>query len=160
MMERLDMKKPRPFTGYHAAAILIAFFAVVVGVNVLMARLAVSTFGGTVVDNSYVASQKFNGWLAEARREKEMGWTVSQPVRAGGHLVLSASGALGEPLSGARITMRAEHPLGRLPGRDLRFTEIRPGTYRSMEPVAAGRWKLRAHIVHAKRELDLALEIS
>jgi len=159
-MARLDMKKPRPFTGYHAAAILIAFFAVVVGVNFLMARFAVSTFGGTVVDNSYVASQKFNGWLAEARREREMGWKVGQPAHLDGHLVVSVTDALGQPLSGAKVTMRAEHPLGRLPGHDVRFTETAPGAYRSIDPVAPGRWKLRTHIVQAKRELDLALEIS
>ena len=55
-------------TGRHVAAIFVAFFAVVIAVNVLMASYAVGGFGGTVVDNSYVASQRFNGWLAQARR--------------------------------------------------------------------------------------------
>ena len=57
------MKRVRPFTGYHMTAILVAFFGVVIVVNFVMARYAVATFGGTVVDNSYVASQEFNGWL-------------------------------------------------------------------------------------------------
>ena len=56
-------KSVRRFTGYHATMIIVAFFAVVVGVNMVMARFALSTFGGTVVDNSYVASQKYNEWL-------------------------------------------------------------------------------------------------
>ena len=55
-----------PFTGKHFAVIIVAFFAVVVSVNVYMARAASSTFGGVVVENSYVASQNFNAWLAEA----------------------------------------------------------------------------------------------
>ncbi|MGE0776676.1 MAG: FixH family protein, partial [Sphingomonadaceae bacterium] len=54
----------RSFTGRHMAIILIAFFGVVIAVNFYMARMAIGTFGGTVVDNSYVASQRFNGWLA------------------------------------------------------------------------------------------------
>ena len=33
-----------------------------------------STFGGVVVENSYVASQDFNGWLDEARAERALGW--------------------------------------------------------------------------------------
>jgi nitrogen fixation protein FixH len=57
------MMRIRTFTGWHMALILIGFFAVVVGVNLLMARFASSTFGGVVVENSYVASQQFNGWL-------------------------------------------------------------------------------------------------
>ena len=67
----------RPFTGKHMAAIMIAFFGVVIAVNVLMARLATSTFGGLVVENSYVASQKFNRWLGEARSEKALGWKAT-----------------------------------------------------------------------------------
>ena len=52
----------KPFTGWHMTAILVGFFSTVIAVNVYMAHAAISTFGGTVVDNSYVASQEFNGW--------------------------------------------------------------------------------------------------
>lgn len=153
------MKKTHRFTGYHAAAIIGAFFAVVIAVNAVMATLAVSTFGGTVVDNSYVASQKYNGWLAEARREKELGWTVGQPVRESGTVIVAAANALDQPLTGARIAMRALHPLGREPARGLTFAETAPGTYRSIEPLPAGRWKLRVRIARDGREANLAFEV-
>jgi nitrogen fixation protein FixH len=39
------------FTGWHMTTILVAFFGVVIAVNFFMARMAVGTFGGTVVDN-------------------------------------------------------------------------------------------------------------
>ena len=55
---------------------MVAFFGVVIAVNLLMAHYAVSTFSGTVVDNSYVASQEFNGWLGAARAQRALGWTV------------------------------------------------------------------------------------
>tara|TARA_R110000787_G_C13254886_1_gene429815 strand:- start:38 stop:517 length:480 start_codon:yes stop_codon:yes gene_type:complete len=152
-------KPPRPFTGYHAAAIIISFFAVVIAVNFTMAHYAISTFGGTVVDNSYVASQKFNGWLEEARREKEMGWKVAQPEREGDRLRVTIADALGQPLTGARVAMRAEHPLGRAPERDLAFAELSPGSYRSEQPLPAGRWKMRARILYGKHELNLAFEV-
>ena len=64
------------FTGKHMAAVLVCGFAIVIGVNLFMARAAISTFGGLVVENSYVASQNFNGWLEEARQVKSFGWTV------------------------------------------------------------------------------------
>ncbi|MEH6702567.1 FixH family protein, partial [Parasphingorhabdus sp.] len=58
----MSSENPRvkKFTGYHAAAMIVSFFAVVVVVNLVMAQFALSTFSGTVVDNSYVASQKYN----------------------------------------------------------------------------------------------------
>ena len=68
------MKHARPFTGWHMTAILVAGFAVVIAVNMAMATIAVRSFGGTVVENSYVASQKFNGWLAQARAQEKLGW--------------------------------------------------------------------------------------
>jgi nitrogen fixation protein FixH len=46
---------------------MVAFFGVVIAVNLTMARLAIGSFGGVVVENSYVASQKFNGWLDRPR---------------------------------------------------------------------------------------------
>jgi nitrogen fixation protein FixH len=157
--EENDMNHARPFTGYHAAAIIVGFFAVVIAVNFTMARYAVSTFGGTVVDNSYVASQKFNGWLAESRRERELGWTVAGPARDGDHLRISMQDKRGEPLAGASIRMRAVHPLGRAPDRELHFKEIVPGAYRSIEVMPAGRWMLRAVIARENRTMKLAFEV-
>ena len=56
----------RQFTGRHMLAILIAFFGTVIAVNMVMAVLATRTFGGLVVENSYVATRQFNGWLEQA----------------------------------------------------------------------------------------------
>lgn len=153
------MKQARQFTGYHAAAILVTFFAIVVAVNFTMARYAVATFGGTVVDNSYVASQKFNSWIAEAERERKLGWRVTDPVREGDFIRISMRNALGKPLTGASVSMLAEHPLGRVPERDLRFEEVSPGRYRSIEDVPAGRWKLRAIIRMGSQTMKLAFEV-
>jgi nitrogen fixation protein FixH len=154
------MKQVRPFTGYHMATILVAFFAIVIAVNFVMARYAIETFGGTVVDNSYVASQKFNGWLKEARREREFGWKVTAPVRENDHLAVTITDSHDQPLTGAAMTMIAEHPLGGMPDRTLHFAESASGFYRSIETLPAGRWKLRAHADHASENLDLAFEVN
>lgn len=60
---------PREFTGRHMAFIMIAFFTVVVGVNVTMATLARTSWTGLIVPNAYVASQRFN---AETDRRQAM----------------------------------------------------------------------------------------
>lgn len=158
-MQHSNTRRVHRFTGHHMTTILVVFFGIVITVNVIMARYAIDTFGGTVVDNSYVASQKFNGWLKEARREKALGWAVSDPARDRDRLTLRVRDAAGLPLAGAAVTMRAEHPLGQAPERDLRFIETGPGSYRSLEPLPDGRWKLRIRIVRAGQELDLASEV-
>lgn len=136
----------RTFTGRHMAAIFVAFFGVVIAVNFLMAKLAVSSFGGEVVENSYVASQHFNRWLGEAAAEKALGWQVVTTQAADGRLALTLTGAP----DGASITAMARHPVGRLPDRMITFTQV--GTsegaststsrFLSTQPLPPGRWQL------------------
>ena len=47
----------REFTGWHMAITMIAFFGVIISVNLTMAILASSTWTGLIVKNGYVASQ-------------------------------------------------------------------------------------------------------
>jgi nitrogen fixation protein FixH len=129
----------RKFTGWHMTGILVAFFGVVVSVNVFMAQAAISTFGGTVVDNSYVASQKFNGWLDKAEAQKALGWTVSAGLNGSRHVELMAD--VGQvPLRNAAVEALVRHPLGRVPERSLRFDQTQDGIWTSREALPAGRW--------------------
>jgi len=132
----------RRFTGWHRAAILIGFFGVVIAVNFVMATSAVRTFGGAVVDNSYVASQRFNGWLGEARAQEALGWRLEAQGAESGALVVRLSGE-GGPIEGAVVTVEAEHPLGRLPGRSFALGALGAGRYSAPHALAPGRWRMR-----------------
>lgn len=126
----------RPFTGWHFTAIICAFFGVVIAVNMTMAVLATRTFGGVVVENSYVASQKYNQWLAAARDQQRLGWHVAPSVDAQRHVTV-APAPQGITASGV-----AEHPLGQADDVNLSF--VRDGKLlRSREALPEGRWKVR-----------------
>ncbi len=135
------------FTGRHMAAILITFFAVVVAVNLLLARLASSTFGGVVVANSYVASQNYNRWLDAAAQERSLGWQAAAQRRPDGRLAVALTGAP----EGAEVTAIARHPLGRMADLRLAFARDMAGTFVSHEPLPAGRWRLRIEAQAAGR---------
>lgn len=129
------------FTGRHMAAILIGFFGLVIGVNVTMAVFASTTFGGTVVDNSYVASQQFNGWIAKGRAQAALGWRMAPERLADDRMALRLAGPDGA-LSGVRLDAVARHPLGRVPDTPLIFHEVAPGRYVSDAALPQGRWQL------------------
>jgi nitrogen fixation protein FixH len=131
----------RQLTGRHVALIIVAFFGVVIAVNVLMATLAVKTFGGVVVENSYVASQEFNRWLAQARAQEQLGWTIDPGVAPDRRVTVSLS------VAGAEVSGVARHPLGRQPEVPLRFHAER-GQLISDRPLPAGRWAV--HLVVRK----------
>jgi nitrogen fixation protein FixH len=129
----------KTFTGRHMAMILVAGFGVVIAVNLVMARYAVSTFGGVVVENSYVASQEFNTWLEAADQSRALGWEPLVTRRGDGRVEVSfAPGASPHALEGV-----ARHPLGRLPDTALGFVSAGPGRFVSSAPLASGRWTLR-----------------
>lgn len=123
----------KSFTGRHMTAILVAFFGVVIAVNMLMATLATRTFGGTVVDNSYVASQKFNGWLKAARDQANLGWTIEPGLAADRRVTVRLS------VAGASVAATARHPLGRQPDVALRF-HTDGDRMVSDRPLPPGRW--------------------
>ncbi len=134
----------KTFTGRHMALILVSFFGVVIAVNLVMATLASRTFGGLVVQNSYVESQRFNSYLEAARQDEALGWTLATARLPDGRLALRLADERGI-IEDAEITALARHPLGRAQEHDLRFAALGEGRYESREALPAGRW-----IVHVE----------
>lgn len=133
---------PKAFTGWHITAILVAFFGVVIAVNVYMAHQASATFGGVVVENSYVASQHYNKWLDEAAKEKALGWTALAKRGTDGFVHVTLQGVP----AGATLSAIARHPLGRMPDRAMAFQQGPDGAFVSRAPLPEGRWRLRLEI--------------
>ena len=73
----------REFTGWHMLAIMVAFFSVVIAVNLTMAFFARSSWTGFVVENTYVASQQFNEKAAEGRAQAALGWKPELAIAGG-----------------------------------------------------------------------------
>jgi nitrogen fixation protein FixH len=146
-----------PFTGRHFTLIMVGFFGVVMAVNFVMAGFASSTFGGVVVDNSYVASQRFNGWLDQARVQAGLGWSAKASRLADGRVVLTFSGT---PDAGLTVVAVARHPLGRMPDAALTFERDADGRFVSKLPLPLGRWRLRVSAQAGpdswRQELDLS----
>lgn len=158
----MTQKLKTPFTGRHMTAIMIAFLGTVVAVNVLMAVIATGSFGGTVVDNSYVASQQFNGWLKQARTQEAMGWHEKIVLDAERRIHLQISGRAGgdeEKLTNAIVKATASHPLGRVPEQAISFREIRPGHYIAAASLPRGRWIVHFTVISGAHEKRLIKEL-
>jgi nitrogen fixation protein FixH len=81
-------------TGRHVFAVTVGAFAVIIGVNGLLAYKAVSTFPGLEVQNSYVASQGFD---ARKSAQEALGWAM-KPVYADGRIKLAFTDRAGLPV--------------------------------------------------------------
>ena len=140
----------RRFTGWHFTAIICAFFGVVISVNVTMAVLATRTFGGVVVENGYVASQEYNRWLAQARKQERLGWAIKPSLDEARHVRVSLN------LDGAQVSGTAQHPLGRAPDVPLTFDS----NLRSREVLPRGRWMVHLIVRRGRDEAQVVESLS
>ena len=147
----------RRFTGWHMTVVLIAMFGTILSVNLVMARFAIATFGGTVVDNSYVATRHYDRWLAEAEAQQLLGWRIATTLDAERLLHFKAVGPDGPVVGVLRAT--ASHPLGRAPDRLIEFQRTGDGRYVATRALPPGRWKLRVSIRRGEVTARFAEEI-
>ena len=137
----------RPITGRFVLITIISFFSVIIGVNVLMMRFAISTLPGTEVDSAYGASLAYQKEINAAREQNARRWKIDAHVerQADGiaTLTLRASDAVGKPLTGLAVSGQFERPTDRRGDRPVRVVEEGEGTYRgTAQDVAPGQWDL------------------
>ena len=130
---------PKPFTGWHFLAIILAFFGVVISVNLFMAWNATSSWTGLVVKNSYVASQHFNEVTAEKRAQMAMGWKAV-PSYHDGMLTLTVEDARQAPIDDAIITAKLGRPSFEAQDHMVQFAQTAPGQYAGQTELGSGIW--------------------
>ena len=128
----------RELTGRHVLVITVSAFAVIIGVNLVLAWKAVSTFPGLEVQNSYVASQGFNERKAA---QEALGWTLD-PVYADGRLTLAFLDRNGLAVKVQDLTV--------LVGRTTETTDdiwpaftLTDGIYVADVALARGKWMVK-----------------
>ena len=89
----------REFTGWHAAAVFVGAFGVIIGVNLVLAFSAVETFPGLETKNSYVESQLFD---RQRQAQEALGWSIYASARDG-EVQLDITDKEGNPVEVAKL---------------------------------------------------------
>lgn len=142
----LDLRVPRQVTGRMVLTGIVAFFAVIFAVNLTMAMLAISTFGGVETRNAYQAGLVFSQEIAAARAQKVRNWRVDAKISPwvpdGVTIDLAVKDASGRSVSGADFTVTFAHPANRRADHVVPLSEIGAGAYRGRSEVPLGQWDL------------------
>jgi len=141
-MQAIEQTEKGAFTGRRMLLALIGFFGVVVVVNLTMAYFAETTWTGLVVENSYVASQEYNGFIAAERRQEKLGWDAKFSHDAVG-LVFRVAGRDGSPVTGLRVVVTMGRPTHEGEDRVLALSETRPGYYAADLALPVGLWEAK-----------------
>src|SRR3954469_21229498 len=116
MIERIHMRT-KPLTGRKVLFMLLGFFGIVIGVNMIMMRLAIQTLPGTDVDSAYSASLAYQREIAAAQDQDGRNWKVDARIHRGAAggvtLLVEARDEGGKPVSGLTFQGRFERPTDR-----------------------------------------------
>ena len=131
----------KPLTGWHVLAMLVAFFGVIIGVNLTMAWFANSTWSGLVVANGYVASQSYDKDLAKARAQEALGWKVGFSFGED-RIRLTFEDKAGQKIDSLAITGELERTVTDREDQALIFSPMGSGVYSAPATLTAGVWEV------------------
>lgn len=138
-MTTMMSKTSKPFTGWHMLAVLVAFFGVIISVNVTMATYASTSWSGLISKDTYVASQDFNIEAAKARAWAAEGF--SGVFKVGKNtLEYSLKGPAAKIGSLTEITATFSRPVGDKQDFTMKLLRVKKGEYASRHELAAGQW--------------------
>jgi nitrogen fixation protein FixH len=131
---------PGTFTGRHMWLLAIAFFGVVISVNVGMAIVASTSWTGLVVDNSYVASQEFEEKRLAHEKQQAAGWQASFIYAPGIANVVIVDGT-GNPVDLGPVSLQLNRPVGGHDDQAVVLERAPGGGYHAMLDLGAGVWE-------------------
>lgn len=135
------VKPPFAVKGWHVAAGVVAFFALVVGVDAGFLMMAYRTHPGQVAPRPYEAGLAYNAELQRLRAQDALGWRAGAEARATGLHVLMQDRD-GRPLTGLKVSATLQRPATEQGRAEVALIEQAPGQY-GAERALSGTWDAR-----------------
>lgn len=142
----------RELKGWHVLAMVLTFFGVTIGVNVLLTTYALSTFSGEDIAKPYQRGLAYNAVLASRRAQAVLKWSASIDVArdgsSGAVVAVTIAGVDGVPRSGLNVEATLRRPTDARFDRTVALEADGHGAYRAIvKDVAVGQWDIvaRAH---------------
>lgn len=134
------------FTGWHMVCVMCLFFGTIISVNFYMAWQATHTWSGLVVKNTYIASQEFNGKVAEARALAATGIVGSLEV-AGPDVRYRLSHPQQGPVDADSVFLSFKRPVGENQDFQIALQPQGNGLFVGHHEVPGGTWIVEAEAV-------------
>ena len=127
------------FTGWHMLGVMVLFFGTIITVNLIMAWNASHSWSGLVVPNTYVASQQFNGKVAEAKALAASGIEGGLTIE-GGRIAYRVVDAKGVPVIADDISATFKRPVDEREDFTVALRPAEEGLFVAERVVPGGQW--------------------
>lgn len=137
----------RPITGRMVLAWVVAFFAVIIAVNLTFVYFALDSWPGLISKKAYEEGITYNKTLENAALQDAMGWrshvTLGPSMSKGTRMLTLIMTGPDGPLVGLTAHARLSRPLGEGLTVETDLAEDRPGLYAALLRLPAlGRWQV------------------
>ncbi len=139
MATATDKSSGFTFTGWHFLAIMICFFGVVISVNFTMAWYAGHSWSGLVAENTFVASQQFNGKAAHMREMAATGISGELTANRGGIRYVLTHPQRG-PIAADEVVASFHRPVGTQQDFAVTLKHEGDGVFTTDHEVLPGEW--------------------
>lgn len=131
----------REIKGHHVLFALIAFFGIVIVVNIIFVTQAFRTFSGEDEPRSYIQGIHYNDVLDRRAAQAELGWSATSTVTQNG-VRLEIVDAEGAPVTGLVMDAYLRHPTDSGLDIVLDLQTAGAGLYLAEVDIPTGRWTL------------------
>ena len=149
----------RPLTGRMVLLIVLGFFAVVLGVNFIMATYAAKTFTGLDAVDPYDSGLAYNQEIAAAKAQAELGWTV-ELTRADDagltQITVNVKDKTGKPVGNLDASLAFHFPATRKFDRTAAAAPIAEGVYSGSAELRPGRWDVEVTLNRGGKRMFLS----
>jgi nitrogen fixation protein FixH len=139
-MSIAERKPSQGFTGLHMWILSISFFGVIIAVNIGMATMAMRSWTGLVVDNSYVASQEFEEKRLAHNAQLAAGWRATLTYLPGAARLVIVDGAKA-PVDLGDVLLKINRPVGGHDDQTLQLKRNGDGAYEAQVDLQQGVWE-------------------
>ena len=143
--------RKRPITGWTVLWWLVAFFGVIIAVNLAFVYFALETWPGLTTRHAYEEGLHYNKTLADAAKQHQLGWVsqvaLGRATAKGQRLLSVRMSRQGKtPVSGLTVTAELSRAVGETLVIKARLGEERQGIYDALVRLPApGRWEVQVH---------------
>lgn len=145
-----------PFTvkGWHVAAGVVGFFALVISVDTAFLITAYRTHPGQVAAKPYETGLIYNAELERQRAQAALGWRAGAQANPG-QLEVVMKDRTGQPLPGLDVSAVLQRPATEQGRTEVSLTERAPGIY-AVPTDVKGTWDVRIEAEDAQGQQLIA----
>src|SRR5262249_35220763 len=146
----------RPLTGRMVLIMLLGFFGLVIAVNLVMVREAISTFGGVDTPSSYQAGLDFKAEERAVAAQDALRWRVDARLHRSDQGETVATPGIdpeANPFPGLAANARFANPADERRDVPVALRETVRGPYAGVAVVGSGQWTFDVVIGRAGNRL-------